>query len=237
MTNDDEIRDGVTPGLRDDEGAERDLGGERRVAGWQRALRWVAWLTFLGLAVANSDSVSFGGVGATGAIVYDLATGRATVGEIVKDIAIFVESWIVEVVTRGAVDGEVEKTHAYALFVLLLPGLALLAINLVPFVRRGLRWRVEPDRSVSVLRGSWVPLLEYEFAAVSADGTTVTFRPPPNGDTPVVLPQRRVFAVRTGARLRPELSAEFFSTRLVERGFVLDDTSRAAASSFTARRR
>jgi hypothetical protein len=27
---------------------------ERRVAGWQRALRWVAWLTFLGLAVRDS---------------------------------------------------------------------------------------------------------------------------------------------------------------------------------------
>jgi hypothetical protein len=33
--------------------------GERRVAGWQRALRWVAWLTFLGLAIKNSQSVYF----------------------------------------------------------------------------------------------------------------------------------------------------------------------------------
>lgn len=35
---------------------------ERRAAGWQRALRWVAWLTFLGLAIWNSQRVSFSGV-------------------------------------------------------------------------------------------------------------------------------------------------------------------------------
>ena len=30
---------------------------ERRLTWWKRALRWVAWLTFLGLAVYNSQSV------------------------------------------------------------------------------------------------------------------------------------------------------------------------------------
>jgi hypothetical protein len=34
---------------------------ERRLTWWQRALRWVAWLTFLGLAVYNSQSVYFSG--------------------------------------------------------------------------------------------------------------------------------------------------------------------------------
>ncbi len=32
---------------------------ERRITWWQRALRWVAWLTFLGLAIWNSGSVYF----------------------------------------------------------------------------------------------------------------------------------------------------------------------------------
>lgn len=36
--------------------------GDDRPAGWQRALRWIAWLTFLGLAIANSDQASFGGL-------------------------------------------------------------------------------------------------------------------------------------------------------------------------------
>ena len=33
---------------------------ERLLTWWQRALRWIAWLTFLGLAVWNSQSVYFG---------------------------------------------------------------------------------------------------------------------------------------------------------------------------------
>src|SRR6185312_4279897 len=42
-------------------GDDDDHGpGEQRVAGWQRALRWVAWLTFLGVAVVNSDRASLG---------------------------------------------------------------------------------------------------------------------------------------------------------------------------------
>jgi hypothetical protein len=33
--------------------------GDQKVADWQRQLRWVAWLTFLGLAVYYSQSVYF----------------------------------------------------------------------------------------------------------------------------------------------------------------------------------
>jgi len=34
---------------------------EPRITWWQRALRWIAWLTFLGLAFDNSQSVCFSG--------------------------------------------------------------------------------------------------------------------------------------------------------------------------------
>ena len=51
--------------------------------------------------------------------------GRATVGEVFKDIGIFIEGWIVELIFR-LYDAELENTHAYALFILLLPGLLLL---------------------------------------------------------------------------------------------------------------
>lgn len=78
---------------------------ERRITWWQRALRWVAWLTFLGLAIWKS--------------------GSAAVGEVFKDIGIFIEGWIVERTFR-LYDAELENTHAYALFILLLPGLLLL---------------------------------------------------------------------------------------------------------------
>jgi hypothetical protein len=116
---------------------------ERRLTGWQRGLRWIAWLAFLGLAIANSQKTAFsgfewlalaaaigigiwclakplgppkyeltepkhvrgefesrtswglvlfgailtvGGVAATGAMIYDLSTGRATFAGMVQDI-------------------------------------------------------------------------------------------------------------------------------------------------------
>ena len=143
---------------------------ERRLTWWQRALRWVAWLTFLGLAVYNSQSVYFsgrewialiaaigisiwrmakplggpntsrgnrptfsarscsranwglalfgailtlGGVAGSMAAIYDVSTGRATVGDVFKDIAIFIEGWIAELIAP-TYDAELEKTHAYA---------------------------------------------------------------------------------------------------------------------------
>jgi hypothetical protein len=50
-------------------------------------------------------------------------------------------------------DAELEKTHAYALFLLLIPGLLLLWFNLIPFFNRGSEFQVHPDGSVSVRRG------------------------------------------------------------------------------------
>lgn len=272
------------------QGQERTA--ERRPSGWQRGLRWAAWLVFLGLAVLNSQRISFGaveflalavaigvsiwclakplggpkvavtepsqlrgafesrtswglvllgavltvgGIGAGGAIVYDLATGRATVGDVLRDMAIFVEGWFVEVFTKGAVDSELEKTHAYALAVLLPIGLLVLLLNLRPFLHRGVRWRVEPDGSVAVRAGNgWTPLLEYQFAQVTADGTTITFTPPA-GHAPLVLPQLRVFSVEFDARIRAALSAEFFRNRLIASGFSVEPSD-SGANSFEARR-
>lgn len=263
---------------------------ERRPAGWQRALRWAAWLSFLGLAIANSQQASFGaveflalavaigvsvwcmakplggpkitlteiahvrgefesrtswglvllgisltvgGIGACGAIVYDLGTGRASVADVVKDIAIFAEGWFVEIFTKGAVDAELENTHAYALVVLLLPGVLLVWINTGPFVNRGVPFRVEPDGSVSVRADAgWTALLEYQFQQVRADGATVTFVPP-GGAPPLVLPQQRVFSVVHDARLSSRLSADFFTARLSTRGFTVT-ASGGGANSFVA---
>lgn len=265
---------------------------ERRPAGWQRALRWVAWLSFLGLAIRNSQSVSFGGleflalavaiavsifcvakplggpkvdlsepahmlgrfvsrtnwalvligalltvagVGATGAIVYDMSTGRASFGDVLRDIAIFIEGWFVELFLGGFYDAELEKTHAYALFILLLPGLILFSYNLIPLLRRGNEFRVEPDGSVAVRAGAtWPTLLEYEYATVDADGTTIRFSAP-QGTNRLVLPQQRVFSREYGVRLPAKTSAEFFRKRLAIRGFDVDESS--SAEYFTARRK
>jgi hypothetical protein len=266
---------------------------ERCITWWQRALRWIAWLTFLGLAVYNSQSVYFsgtewlaliaaigisiwcmakplggpkyelrepahllgafvsrtswgltlfgamlslGGVAASMAIIYDVSTGRATVGDVLTDIGIFIEGWIVGLIVP-TYDAELEKTHAYALFVLLIPGLLLLWFNLIPFFNRGSEFQVHPDGSVSVRRGdSWEPLLEYQYSAVEADGTTIEFTPPADGPPATVLPQDRVFSREYGARLPAKVSAEFFRRLLAGRGFDVESAS-SSSKSFTAGRK
>ena len=267
--------------------------GDQKVADWQRQLRWVAWLTFLGLAVYYSQSVYFsapewlalaaaigisiwclakplggpkyelrepshllgafvsrtswglvlfgalltlGGVAGSMAAIYDVSTGRATVGDVFTDIGIFIEGWIAEMISP-AYDAELEKTHAYALFLLLIPGLLLLFFNLVPFCNRGKQFQVHPDGSVSVRQGdSWEPLMEYQYSSVTADGTTIKFTPPPDGPPAVLLPQDRVFSREYEARLSAKVSAEFFRRLLAGRGFDVESAS-SRSDSFTARRK
>jgi hypothetical protein len=267
--------------------------GDQKVADWQRQLRWVAWLTFLGLAVYNSQNVYFsapewlalaaaigvsiwclakplggpkyelrepshllgafvsrtswglvlfgalltlGGVTGSMAAIYDVSTGRATVGDVFTDIGIFIEGWIAEMISP-AYDAELEKTHGYALFLLPIPGLLLLFFNLVPFFNRGKQFQVHPDGSVSVRQGdSWEPLMEYQYSSVTADGTTIKFTPPPDGPPAVVLPQDRVFSREYEARLSAKVSAEFFRRLLAGRGFDVESAS-SSSDSFTARRK
>jgi hypothetical protein len=265
---------------------------ERLLTWWQRALRWIAWLTFLGLAIWNSQSVSFGpwewlalvaaiaisiwcmakplggpkvelsepthllgsfvsrpswalviigalltigGIAGAGAAIYDMSTDRASFGDVLKDIAIFVEGWFAELIAP-TYDAELEKTHAYALFLLILPGLLLLWFNLIPLVKRGSEFQVHEDGSVSVRRGdSWEPLLEYQYAAVTADGVTFEFIPPPDGPPAIRLPADRVFSREYGVRLKNKVSAEFFRRLLAGRGFDIEGP--ATGGDFTARRK
>jgi hypothetical protein len=254
----------------------------------------VAWLTFLGLAIWKSQSVSFsgveflalavaigisifcmakplggpkvdlsdpahlfggfvsrtnwalvligailtiGGVAATGAILYDMSTGRASFGDVVRDIGVFIEGWMAELITRGGFDAELEKTHAYALFILLLPGLLLVWYNLIPFFKRGTEFQIESDGSVAVRAGkTWPALLDYEYSTVTADGRTIQFSPPQARST-LVLPQQRVFSREYGVRLPAKTSAEFFRRRLAGRGFEVDEPSDSSGGHFTARRK
>ena len=53
--------------------------------------------------------LTVGGVGATGAIVNDLSTGRAGIGDVVHDIAIFIEGWFVEFFMGGFYDAEPDR--------------------------------------------------------------------------------------------------------------------------------
>jgi hypothetical protein len=236
----------------------------------------VAWLTFLGLAAYNTQSVYFsplewlaliaaigisiwcmaeplggpkyelsepshllgafvsrtswgltlfgailtiGGVARSMAAIYDVSTGRATVGDVFKDIGIFIEGWIAELIAP-TYDAELEKTH-----------------NFIPFFKRGNEFQVHPDGSVSVRRGdSWEPLMEYQYSTVTADGRTIDLTPPADGPPAVVLPQHRVFSRVYGVRLRAKVSAEFFRRLLAGRGFAVESVS-SSSNSFTARRK
>jgi hypothetical protein len=253
----------------------------------------VAWLTFLGVAVYNTQSVYFsplewlaliaaigisiwcmakplggpkyelsepshllgafvsrtswgltlfgatltiGGIAGSMAAIYDVCTGRATVGDVFKDIGIFIEGWIAELIAP-TYDAELEKTHAYALFLLLIPGVLLVWYNLVPFFKRGNEFQVHPDGWVSVRRGdSWEPLMEYQYSTVIADGTMIAFTPPPDGPPKIVLPQQRVFSREYGVRLPDKVSAEFFRRLLAGRGFDVESAS-SSMNSFTASRK
>jgi hypothetical protein len=180
--------------------------------------------------------LTLGEVAGAMAAIYHVSTGRATVGDVFTDIGIFVEGWNAEMIAP-TYDAELEKTHAYALFLLLIPGLLLLSFNLIPFFNRGSEFQVHPDGSVSVRRGdSWEPLMEYQYSDVVADGTTIKFTPPPDGPPAIVLPQDRVFSREYDARPRAKVSAEFFRRLLAGRGFSIESAS-SSRSSFTARRK
>lgn len=265
---------------------------KRLLTWWQRALRWIAWLTFLGLAVWNSQSVYFGaaewtaliaaiaisiwcmakplggpkvelsepahllgafvsrsnwalviigmlltigGVAGAGVAIYDMSTGRASFADVLKDIAVFIKGWFVEMFVP-TFDAELEKTHAYALLLLIIPGLLLVWFNPIPFFRRNSEFQVHPDGSVSVRRGdSWEPLMEYQYATVAADGNTIEFTPLPDGPPALALPQDRVFSREYGVRLKSKVSAEFFRRLLAGRGFDIEGP--ATGSGFTARRK
>jgi hypothetical protein len=133
-------------------------------------------------------------------------------------------------------DAELEKTHAYALFLLLIPGVLLVWYNLIPFFKRGNEFQVHPGGSVSVRRDdSWEPLMEYQYSTVTADGRTIDFTPPADGPPAVVLPQDRVFSREYGVRLPAKVSAEFFR-RLLAGRFDVESVS-SSSNSFTARRK
>ena len=128
------------------------------------------------------------GVGATGAIVYDLSSGRADVGDVLTDIGVFIEGWFAEIFTKGFYDAELEKTRAYALAILLIPGLLLLWYNLIPLRHRGKRFLVDDFGEVRTkVRDGWRSLQPQRFTTATADGTTITFDGA-RGEPKLVLP-------------------------------------------------
>jgi hypothetical protein len=105
--------------------------------------------TSWGLALFGAI-LTIGGVAGSMAAIYDVSTGRATIGDVFKDIGVFIEGWIAELIAP-TYDAELEKTHAYALFLLLIPGVVLVWYNLIPFYKRGNEFQVYPDGPPAVV--------------------------------------------------------------------------------------
>jgi hypothetical protein len=53
--------------------------------------------------------LTVGGVATTGAIVYDMSTGRASFGDVVRDIAVFIEGWFTALFPGGFYDAELRR--------------------------------------------------------------------------------------------------------------------------------
>ena len=164
-----------------------------------------------------------------------MSTGHASFGDVVRDIGVFIEGWFAELFLGGFYDAELEKTHANALFVLLLPGLLLLGYNLIPFVKRGNEFRVEPDGSVVTRAGAmWSALLEHEYSDHRRrnDDRVHTAAGARAGSSAAAGVSREY-----GVRLPGGTSAEFFRRRLTGRGFEIDESSASSCDHFTARRK
>lgn len=189
-----------------------------------RRPRWAALLVGTLLTV--------GGIAAGVAIIHDLATGIASAGDVLHDMAVFAEGWTVELFTNGGIDAHLEDTHGYLLSLLLVPGVILLVVGAAS-LRGGVRgFRAEPDGGVSVLEeGSWQPVAERGYAVVHADGSTVRFEK--DDGPPLVLAQSGLVAREHGVGVAPDVVGSFFKERLRRCDFEVEERGRW---SFTARR-
>ena len=129
-----------------------------------------------------------------------------------RDIGVFVEGGIAEMITPSY-DAELEQTHTYALFILIIPGRLL---RLLPFFKSGNELQFHPggsNRCGAATVGNHCRTTR--DASVTAYGST---------------------SRGYGVRLPAEVNAEFFRRLPAARGFDLDSAS-VGSSSFTASRR
>lgn len=184
-----------------------------------------AHITLLGIAVA-------------GKIVYDLTHGLISVGGIFEDIAMFFLEWLKILLSAGTA-GDVTSTRLYALIVALPIGPLMLFFVLVPWIFRGIPFRVEPGDFVEVRRdGKWQLLNEHEFSAVVADAINIGFYENESDAAPTVnLPMSRVYSSELGTRVKGSVIAEYFRLRLEKAGYSVQPRKGTASmrESWTAR--
>jgi hypothetical protein len=160
------------------------------------------------------------GIGVTGKIVYDLSHRLTTVGGIFEDIAMFfLES--LKILLSSGTSGDVTHTKLYTLIVALPIGPIMLMVVLVPWMHRGLPFRVEPRDMLEVrCDGKWQLLNEREFPHVVANALNINFYADAADDAPTLsLPLSRVYSCELGTRVKAAVIAEYFRLRLEQLGY------------------
>lgn len=152
----------------------------------------------------------------------DSRNGLTSFGGVLEDFAmVFVIS--LEIALSGGTSGDVTDTKLYILIFMLPIGLLWVFLALVPWMFRGMPFRVEPGGLVEVRRdGRWQLLHAEEFPVVVADGINVEFRESRNGAAVIRLPQGRVYCAELGTPVKETVIATFFKEWLEKRGFTIE---------------
>ncbi|PTY02931.1 hypothetical protein DB346_07925 [Verrucomicrobia bacterium LW23] len=181
--------------------------------------------------------LTLGGVAGFMRTAFDYFRGFSTLWGILEDMGTFVvKFWLQFVVGVIGVDCT-EGSRLYILMVLLLPGGILFLATLIPFLCRGVPYRISADApagkegegGAQLLefwhRGKWLPLAPEHFGKIVADSEEIVFSEPtvstPDAVTEVGLPLGRVFSRKLGTRVKPGVLSRFFHKKLVASGYKI----------------
>jgi hypothetical protein len=171
------------------------------------------WLLF-------SAFVTLGGIAMSIRVTRDLYYGFTTIAAVVVDFIDFFYEWWLEAASRGR-HGDVTHTKLYILICLLPIGLCMLWYNLLPLLYRGRPFRVGGGSLHVNRQGQWAPLSVSDFASVTADGLTLTFKDR-QGSTVATLPQWRVYSREHDTPVAQHVVAAFFRRHLESHGFRVE---------------
>jgi hypothetical protein len=169
--------------------------------------------------------ITLGGVAFLMRLITDLSSGRATWKDVVVDVERFFAEWLIERLTKGT-DGDVTNTRMYVMVVLLPIGLLIAFFNLIPWLFRGRRFRIDKTGQVLLLDPyGWQPIRWSDYTKVEADGTTIDLWQ--DQTLAIQLPVARVFSEEHGTRVRAEVLKQAILRPVEAAGFVVETDSTA----------
>jgi hypothetical protein len=171
-------------------------------------------------------TILLGGVASTVRIITHLATGFATFRDVLNDIGVFVVEWVHERLSGGTHDGELEKTQAYILCVLVIPGLIMVLVCLTPLLHRGRNFRVEADGTLSFRKGAdWETIEPRQYPVVIADAASFHFCKSEGATPSLELPMWRVFSRDKGTGVKTNVLAAWLRRELEKQGYTVEGRS------------